>query len=107
MNKFNVKFSDNAYRAVGELAGWMGLSMADVIRESLSLFWWLAKEYRQGGRLMIRRGDAVTELLVPSLERLRVDTSPDREVVPTLDGPAGGSRPSRGRRPRAVTKSAT
>jgi hypothetical protein len=104
MTKFNVKFSDNAYRAVAELAGWMGATMADVIRDALSLFWWLAKEYRQGNRLLIQRGETVTELLIPSLERLRADAAPGLEVVPTIDDPATAPRPSRGRRPPAATK---
>jgi hypothetical protein len=103
MTKFNVKFSDNAYQAVGELAGWMGASMADVVRESLSLFWWLAKEYRQGNRLLIQRGNEVTELLIPSLERLRAEVAPGVEVVPTIDKPVAESRPARGRR-RTATK---
>lgn len=104
MTKFNVKFSDNAYRAVGELAGWMGASMADVIRESLSLFWWLAKEYRQGNRLLIQRGNEVTELVIPSLERLRSDVAPGVEVVPAIDEPDADSRPPRGRRRPTATK---
>ena len=76
----------------------MGVTMADVIRESLSLFWWLAKEYRQGNRLLIQRGNAVTELLIPSLERLRADVAPGVEVVPTIDESTADPRPGRGRR---------
>ena len=60
MTKFNVKFSDSTYRAVAELARWTDGTMADVIREALSIFVWLAKEYRQGNRLLIQRGDQIT-----------------------------------------------
>ena|SRR5215471_1742487 len=81
MTKFNVKFSDSTYRAVGELARWTDGTMADVIREALSIFWWLAKEYRQGNRLLIQRGDQVTELMIPSLERLMADVSPGQETA--------------------------
>ena len=73
MTKFNVKFSDSTYQAVGQLARWTDGTMADVIREALSVFWWIAKEYGQGHRLLIQRGDQVTELLIPSLERLKAD----------------------------------
>jgi hypothetical protein len=83
MTKFNVKFSDSTYRAVGELAKWTDGTMADVIREALSIFWWLAKEYRQGSRLLIQRGDKITELMIPSLERLKSDASPhELDAVP-------------------------
>jgi hypothetical protein len=66
--KFNVKLPDATYGAVGELAGWMDGTMADVIREAIAVFWWLAKEYRHGNRLLIRRGDEYAELLIPGLE---------------------------------------
>ena|SRR5258708_29448389 len=83
MTKFNVKFSDSTYRAVGELAKWTDGTMADVIREALSIFWWLAKEYRQGSRLLIQREGKLTELMIPSLARLRSDASPhEEEAVP-------------------------
>jgi hypothetical protein len=68
MAKFNVKLPDATYRTVGELAGWMDGTMADVIREAIAVFWWLAKEYRQGNRLLIRRDDEYAELLIPGLE---------------------------------------
>lgn len=71
MIKFNVKLSDDTYRDMGELAGLMDGTMADVIREALSVFWWVASEYQQGNQLMVRRGDQITELMVPSLERVR------------------------------------
>lgn len=70
MIKFNVKLSDSTYGVVRELAEEMDGTMADVVREALSVFWWLAKEYREGNRLMVRRYDQVTELMIPSLERL-------------------------------------
>jgi hypothetical protein len=100
MTKFNVKFSDSTYQAVGELAKWTDGTMADVIREALSIFWWLAKEYRQGSRVLIKRGDQVTELMIPSLERSRAEaeaapseaaktTIPDLENAPieSVEGP--------------------
>jgi hypothetical protein len=82
MIKFNVKLSDDTYRVVGELAGLMDGTMADVIREALSVFWWVASEYRQGNQLMIRRGDQITELMVPSLERLRAAAPAKTGIAP-------------------------
>jgi hypothetical protein len=104
MTKFNVKFSDSTYRAVGELARWMDGTMADVIREALSILWWLAKEYRQGNRLLIQRGDQITELLIPSLARLTENApSTDKVVVPdSIDDEPIEARPGRGRRARAA-----
>jgi hypothetical protein len=75
VTKFNVKFSDSTYRAVAELAKSTDGTMADVIREALSVYRWLAMEYQQGNRALIQRGDKITELVFPSLERLRLDAS--------------------------------
>jgi hypothetical protein len=72
-------------------------TMADVIREALSVFWWLAKEYRQGSRLMIQRGDSITELMIPSLERLKSDAGQagEAEAMPmTIEVPG---EPAEGR----------
>lgn len=76
--KFNVKFSDGDYGTVTQLAGWMDGTMADVVREALSVFAWVAREYRQGATLTIRRQDGSTvELVVPSLQRIRADADAD------------------------------
>jgi len=103
MTKFNVKFSDNTYRAVAELARWTDGTMADVIREALSVFWWLAKEYRQGNRLLIQRGETVTELLIPSLERMTAEPPRAGEeiVADSIEDAPTESKPARRRRPRA------
>jgi hypothetical protein len=105
MIKFNVKFSDATYRVVGELAEWMDGSMADVIREALSVFWWLAKEYRQGGRLMVRRGDDVTELMIPSLERLTLAASiSDQESPAPIGDASNDAAPARRRRRQTASR---
>ena len=73
MTKFNVKFSDAMHATVSELARWMDGSMADVIREALTTFAWIAREYRRGNRLMIQREgtSAPVELFLPNFERFR------------------------------------
>jgi hypothetical protein len=91
MVKFNVKLSDSTYRDMSALADLTDGTMADVFREALSIFAWLAKEYRQGNRLMIKRGDDLTELLIPSLARTVAE-----------EEPAEGAAPPRRRRPNAT-----
>lgn len=83
MNKFNVKFSDSTYRAVATLAEKLEVSMADVIREALSLYWWAGKECMAGSRLLIQRGSEITELVIPSLEQLKQGPEYARELVKT------------------------
>ncbi len=46
-------------------------SRSDVLRDALSLYWWLFREHKQGSRVLIQRGDRVTEWLQPKLEALR------------------------------------
>ncbi len=70
MAKFNVNFSDSTYAVVSELSQRLGVPMADVIRDALSLQWWLAKEVMAGNKLLIERGDRITEVIIPSLEPL-------------------------------------
>ena len=84
-----MKLSDSTYRDMSALADLTDGTMADVFREALSIFAWLAKEYRQGNRLMIKRGDELTELLIPSLARTAEEE------------PAEGAAPPRRRRPNA------
>lgn len=71
MQKFNVNFSDSTYEVLKELAARLDVNLADVIREALSLLWWVATEYSQGHRFLIQRGDRTTEVEFPSLILLR------------------------------------
>jgi hypothetical protein len=88
--KFNLNLSDTAYEEVGELSRKLDLSMADVVREALSLLWWISKEIGSGNRLLIQRGDQVTELLYPGLERLRTSDGKARKERESLSRPARG-----------------
>jgi hypothetical protein len=78
MAKFNLNLSESTYADVGEMADRLDISMADVVREALSLLLWIIHEIRAGNRLMIQRGDQITELVVPELERLRDPPQPKR-----------------------------
>jgi hypothetical protein len=79
VNKFNVTFSESTYSVLTNLAQRMEVSMADVIREALSVYWWIAKEQATGGRLLIQRGDKVTQLAIPSLAKLGQDSVADTD----------------------------
>ena len=99
MVKFNLKLSDSVYGMVGALADRMDATMADAIREAVRILWWVANEYDDGNRLMIWRGDQLTELMIPSLERS------DLEGVPAADRKCGvfvreSTAAPRGRRQR-------
>lgn len=78
MRNFNIKFHDEMYESIEQLAARSGSSMAEIIRNALSLYGRIADEYDQGAKLLIQRGDDVKEWIVPSLERPK----PRREVVP-------------------------
>jgi hypothetical protein len=96
VTKFNVKFQDAMYRLVLGLAGRLETSMADVIREALSLYGWAAHEHEQGNKLLIQRGDEVSEVVIPSLQRLRPEIAPRQEVVGTSEGLSRRRRPATG-----------
>jgi hypothetical protein len=70
-----------------ELAERLDVPMADVIREALSLFWWFARERAAGSRILIQRGDQVTELLIPSLEELSRAVEPHAKTKPAAKQP--------------------
>ena len=90
MAKFNLNLSDSAYADVSEMAECLDISMADVVREGLSLLGWITREIRAGNRLLIQRGDTVTELVVPELDKLREPPQPRR--ARSRKGGLAGSR---------------
>ncbi len=85
MPKFNVNFSDSTYQVLGEMSRRLDQPMAEVIRESLSMYWWLIKEVSNGSALQIERAGngGVRELVIPYLEHLR---------EPTPSGSTGSSQ---------------
>jgi hypothetical protein len=94
--KFNVNFSDSTYCVLADMSTRLDVPMAEVLRESLSVYWWLVREVSSGSTLLIQRGErAPGELVIPYLERLK-----DAAPVAVQEGrpPAREKRPSR-RRP--------
>jgi hypothetical protein len=63
-----VHFSDQAYRTVLQLAGAQRSTMAEVMRQAVSVYWWLAREHSQGSRFLVQRGCVVTETVIPSID---------------------------------------
>jgi len=115
VTKFNVNFSPHVYRLVGEMAVEREQTMADVIRDAISLAAWVDDELRQKNRILIDRGGVVTELLLPHAGRLQ----PSRPTLPDPDGlgapapadpheqaPVAASRESTPVRRRPVLRSA-
>src|SRR5215471_5219574 len=70
VNTFCIEFSDGTRQVLGDLSQRLDTSVAEVIRESLSLYTWVVRERSAGSRLLVQRGEEVTELVIPSLERL-------------------------------------
>lgn len=93
--KFNVKFAENTYEMLGDLSRELQIPMADVLRESISVFWFVTRELARGNRLLIQRGDHVSELLLPSLERVRAARERSAENAPS----AGDSKDAPKREP--------
>lgn len=85
-----VRFSESAYRTVLQLAGAERSTMAEVMREALSVYWWLAREQSQGNVFLVRRGEVVIELRIPSLDGM--DPLPPQggaEGRPPVEEPGG------------------
>jgi hypothetical protein len=85
-----VRFSESAYRTMLQLAGAERSTMAAVMREALSVYSWLAREQSQGNLFLVRRGEVVTELRIPSLEGM--DPLPPQcgaEGQPPVEEPGG------------------
>jgi hypothetical protein len=70
MQKYTLAFTDQFYKDLNALSDQLGMPKADVVREALSTYRWLVNEKRQGHKLLIQRGDQVTELLMPKLEQI-------------------------------------
>jgi hypothetical protein len=68
--RVTLNLADGTSRTVTVLAERLDMPIAEVVREALSWYWWLAKERSAGTRLSIHRGDEITEMVVPSLDRL-------------------------------------
>lgn len=64
---FTIRLHPRMQATIDEMGADLGMDRGAVIREALSLYHWAWKEARGGSRLVIQRGDKVTELIIPSL----------------------------------------
>lgn len=83
--KLTLNLSDSTNRAMEILSERLDKPSAEVIREALSLYWWVARECSNGSKLLIQRGDAVTELANSTLDALA-----DGPPIPALGDEAPG-----------------
>lgn len=63
-----IRFSQATEAALAEMAAATNTTEAEVILNALSLSWWAYRELGRGSKLLIQRGDVVTELVVSALK---------------------------------------
>jgi ribbon-helix-helix CopG family protein len=68
--RVSLNLTPSTTKAVTLLAERRDMQMSEVIREALSCYWWLARERSAGTRFQIARDGKLTEMAVPSLNRL-------------------------------------
>jgi hypothetical protein len=45
--------------------------MADVLREAISVLWFITRELASGNKILVQRGGETSELVLPTLEGVR------------------------------------
>src|SRR5690242_18635506 len=90
---FGVRFGEPAYRRMLELAGAQHSTMSEVMRQALSVYWWLAREHGMGSRFLVQRERDVTVWTIPSLDGMEplAPLEESEEVQPPVEGPLDGS----------------
>ncbi|TMC13420.1 MAG: hypothetical protein E6J41_00525 [Chloroflexi bacterium] len=63
-----VRFTPSGHRVAMQLANATHVTPSELFRDALSVYWWLAREHEQGHSFLVRRGDTVTEMTLPSLK---------------------------------------
>jgi hypothetical protein len=77
--RVSLNLSEQTSLTYAVLAARVEMPTEEAYREALSLYWWMARERSTGTRFLVQRGDKITELVVPSLDRLNDG--------PPLEGP--------------------
>jgi hypothetical protein len=78
--RVELSLTNRMSRAFAVLAERLDVPLTEAIRGALSLYWWVAKERSTGARVLIQRGDHITELVISGLDRL--DGGPPLEDPP-------------------------
>ena len=62
-HRVNVNFSDNAYKALEELARAKDKSMSDVLRDAIALEKWFHETHSNGGRVIVEENGRSKEII--------------------------------------------
>lgn len=63
MARFNIEFSEEAARALDELAEKQQTSKAEIIRKALSLEKWFNETTADGGKILVEKDGRLREVL--------------------------------------------
>jgi hypothetical protein len=86
----NARFTPQAHRTLTQLADATHATPSAVMRDALSVYWWLGRESGRGHRFLVQRGDTVTELVLPSLEGMDPLSDEGQDEHHGDDGPVPG-----------------
>lgn len=64
-HRFNVNFSDGAYRDLSSLAESKGTTMSEVLRDAIALERWFDETRREGSRVLVEQPDGSIREVVP------------------------------------------
>jgi predicted DNA-binding protein len=63
VKRVNVNFAQEAYETLLKLAEAKGTTMSAILRDAIALEKWFTEEIRNGGRIYVKHGDEVREVL--------------------------------------------
>jgi hypothetical protein len=64
-HRFNVNFSEGAYRDLNTLAQRKGKSMSEVLRDAIALERWFDETRREGNKVLVEQPDGRIREVVP------------------------------------------
>lgn len=64
-HRFNVNFSDGAYRDLSTLAERKGKTMSEVLRDAIALERWFDETRREGSKVLVEQPDGKVREVVP------------------------------------------
>jgi hypothetical protein len=78
VTRYTIDLSEKVRQTLTDLAEATHLTPSEVVRDALSVYWWLAREHGQGNRFMVQRGSNVNELFLPSLKDVEPLPEPEQ-----------------------------
>jgi len=64
-HRFNVNFSEGAYRDLNALAERRGKTMSEVLRDAIALERWFDQTRREGSKVLVEKPDGSMREVVP------------------------------------------